>query len=155
MQHLIDAKGKRNHVRHCLERLRTMQESVRGKQERIARLEVLMDGLKTVIGESVSGGERRDIAEAAHELDVLRDEYEGDLQRYAHEIATGYLLCPVENIPRYVCWLHWAEGMTWAQVADKVGYDRETVRDSICDKGACEIYDEMPHHWREDIPEAI
>lgn len=153
--HHINAEGKKRHVKHYLTSLRGMQESMRLKEERIERLHCLMEGMGSAMGESVSGGIRRDLAESKQELDDLIDEYQADLSRYASNIAEGYRLCPVEDPNRYACWLHWAEGLTWAQVARKMGYSEEQVRQKFCKKGIAHIYGVMPREWREEAPEAI
>lgn len=153
--HHIDTEGKKRHVRHYLTSLRAMQESMRLKEDRIARLRCLMEGMGSAMGESVSGGARRDMAEARQELDDLLDEYRGDLSRYAAEIAEGYRLCPVEDPARHACWLHWVEGMTWARVGERLGCSEEQARKTLCKKGIAHIYGVMPRSWREEAPEAI
>lgn len=151
--HHINAEGKKRHVKHYLTSLRKMQESMHLKEDRIARLRVQLEGMSSAMGESVSGGERRDLAEATQELSELVDEYMGDLSRYASDIAEGYRLCPVEDPARHACWLHWAEGLTWAQVGRKLNYDADYVRQDICDLGVKRLYGIMPRKFRESCPE--
>lgn len=118
------------------------------KEERIARLRALAEGCRSVVREHISGGARTDIADIEHELGGLLDEYAGDLSRYVMEIAEGCRFCPTSDIPRYACWLHWAEGKAWAEVANKVGYSCEYVKREMCDQGVRGIYEDMPYHWR-------
>ncbi len=151
---LIDAEGKRRHVRHYLTSLRAMAESMQAKQDRLQRLRVLAEGMGWAAGERVSGGKRRDIADVQQEIDDLADEYAGDLSRYAEELAEGYRICPVDDVPKYACWLHWAEGLTWRQVANKVKYSEDHVRRDICAAGIEAVYADMPHRWRTDAPDA-
>ncbi len=153
--HLINVQGKRNHVKHYLTSLRAMADEMRAKEERMNALRQMAEGLRSVVSESVSGGEGRDLADTIAELEVLEDEYAGDLARYASEIAEGYRICPTSDIPRYACWLHWAEGLTWAQVGKRLGYDSDYTRKDICDTGVECIYNIMPRKWRADAPEAI
>lgn len=153
--HLIDDEGKRRHAVHYLKSLREMQESVKRKEERIAGLRSIAEGMRVTMGEKVSGGQRKGIADIQAELDAARDEFIGEVSRYSKEIAEGYRVCPVEDIPRYACWLHWVERMTWAQVGKKIGYCPDHCRSSIRRVGLCRIYDHMPHHWRAKAPEAI
>lgn len=153
--HLINAEGKRYHVEHYLTSLRTMAEEMRAKEERLAKLQALADGLRSAMGESVSGGARRELADVQHEIDVLADEYAGDLARYANELAEGYRICPSSDIPRYACWLHWVDGKTWGQVGRVVGYSASSCKQRLVWEGIEGIYADMPHHWREDAEEAL
>ncbi len=152
--HHINAEGKKRHVKHYLTSLRAMAEEARAKRERIARLKALAEGLSTAMGESVSGGTRRDLADMQHEIDELTGEYIRDLIRYGDELMAGYRICPASELPRFACWLHWYEGLTWHQVGRRLGYSADHVRSDICEKGVEGIYEDMPHHWREDAPEA-
>lgn len=154
MHHISD-EGKKRHVTHYLRAIRDMQKAVRLKEERIERLRCIAEGGGPLLGERVSGGRRRDLADIQQELDDLMDEYQGDLSRYAVEIAEGYRVCPVEDVSRYVCWLHYAEGMTWAQVGKKMGYSSDYCRGELCSLGARRIYEAMPHRWREGAEEAV
>lgn len=152
---LINAQGKRRHVKHYLTSLRAMSVEMREKEERMRALRQMAEGLRSAMGESVAGGSKRDLADVAAELEALEDEYAGDLARYATEIAEGYRICPPSDIPRYACWLHWAEGMTWGQVGKRLNYGSDHVRKDVCDMGVESIYDIMPHRWREESSEAI
>lgn len=144
-------KGKSS-KRACVERylssLRSLQREAQFKEERIEKLRSVAEGLRSVVQERVTGGAKRDLADIESELEVLADEYAGDLAKFAAEIAEGYRICPTSDTARYVCWLHWAEGRTWSEVADKVGYSCEYVKRELCDQGICAIYDDMPDHWR-------
>ncbi len=153
--HHINAEGKKRHVRHYLASLRAMAEEARAKRERIARLKSLSEGVSTAMGESVSGGTRRDLADIQHEVDELAAEYASDLVRYGDELMAGYRICPASDLPRFACWLHWYEGLTWYQVGRRLGYSEVHVRANICPVGVDGIYEAMPHHWRADAPEAI
>lgn len=154
--HLIDDDGKRHHVRHYLTSLRAMAKELKAKEERLACLRALAEGLgSAALGKSVSGGSRRDLAEVQQGIDDLADEYAGDLARYSSEIAEGYLLCPVNDIPRYACWLHWAEGKPWGEVARRVGYSESHCKHKLCQEGVSSIYEGMPRRWRKKIPPAI
>lgn len=145
---LLNADIKRSCVERYLTSLHSMAKEMRLKEERIARLRSLAEGLRNAVRERITGGVGRDLADIEHELNELSDEYVGDLARYAAEIAEGYRICPTSNPPRYACWLHWAENKTWAETAKKVGYSCEYVKREMRDQGVCEIYEEMPHHWR-------
>ena len=152
---LINAQGKRRHVKHYLTSLRSMQEEMRAKQERIMKLRALAEGLSSAMGECVSGGVRRDLADVKQEIGELTDEYAGDLSRYASEIAEGYRICPSSDLPRYICWLHWAEDKTWGQVGAKVGYSGSHCAQNLADEGVEGIYADMPHHWHEAAEKAL
>ncbi len=152
---LINIEGKRNHVAYYLSSLYTMQSSLKETEYRLEKLRVIAEGLRSVSGESVSGGIKRDIADVEHEITKLLETYQSNLVLYSAEIAEGYRLCPTDDLPRYVCWLHWAEHKTWAQVAKRVGYDSDYVRKKLCDRGVESIYNAMPNRWRKPSPEAI
>lgn len=152
---LIDNEGKRRHVKHALKRLRAMQQEMDAKQDRIAHLRSLREGVSSAIRERVSGGLRSDLSKTQQELEELEDEYTGDLARYASEIALGYRLCPTTDLPRHVCWMHWASGLTWRQVSARVGYSESHCKHSLCDIGVDGIYRDMPRRWREDAEDAI
>ncbi len=132
-----------------------MQLTLKEIEYRLEKLRTIAEGLRSVSGESVSGGLRRDIADVEHEIEELQKSYQSDLVLYSAEIAEGYRLCPTDDVPRYVCWLHWAEGRTWSEAAQRVGYSTETVRKELRDKGIESIYEEMPNRWRSDAPDAI
>lgn len=151
---LINTEGKRRHVKHYLTSLRAMHESMRAKQDRLQRLRAHAEGLRCAMGESVSGGERRDLADVKQEIDDLADEYAADLARYSSELAEGYRICPVEDMPRHVCWMHWVEGKTWSSLARELGYDADHVRKKLCNRGVEGIYGDMPRRWRADAEDA-
>lgn len=148
---MINAKEKRQHVKHYLTSLRDMELALKGKQDRMTQLRELATGLRSVMGESVAGGIKRELADTMHEIRILEDEYAADLEWYASEVTEGYCLCPVTNIPRYVCWLHWAEGKTWEEAGMCVGYSGEHCRGYLCNQGVEEIYGVMPPRRREDF----
>lgn len=152
---LIDVQGKRRHVEHYLTTLRSMASEMRMKEERIEALRALADGVRSLSCERISGGKKRDLVDIENELEELLEEYAGDLSRYASDIAEGYRICPSSNIPRYICWAHWVEGLTWGEVANKVGYSRDHVTHKLCQQGVEEIYDHLPLQWRDRAESAL
>ena len=148
----MDLRGdsrKRDCVIGYLSAIRRMQREVWGKRDRLEHLKALAEGMSSVQGQSVSGGTRRDLADIQAQIDELADEYAADIERYSRDIAQGYALCPPTSVPRYVCWLHWAEGLSWPKVAEKVRYGESHCAHNLCDRGIDEIYEMMPHVWRE------
>ncbi len=150
---VVNKEGKRFRVERYLTSLRGMAQEMELKEERILKLRSLAEGLRSAMHERVSGGVKRDLADVEHELELLTEEYAADLSRYASEIAEGYRICPIADTSRYVCWLHWVEGRTWREVANKVDYSCEYVKRELCDQGVIGIYEDMPSHWRSGSPE--
>lgn len=146
---LREDRKRQERVIAYLAHIRDIQREAWGKQDRLAHLRALAEGVSAAGGESVSGGKGRDLADIQAEIDQLADEYAADVERYRDEIAHGYELCPPSNVPRYVCWLHWAEGLSWPQVAAKVRYTPSHCAHNLSDRGIDEIYEAMPHVWRE------
>lgn len=146
---LKEDRDRRKKVKAYLENIRAMQAEAWGKRDRLAHLRALAEGMSSAGGQSVSGGTRRDLADVQAEIDELADGYAADIERYGREIAQGYAMCPPSEVPRYVCWLHWAEGLSWPRVAEVVHYGESHCRHNLCDRGVDEIYEAMPHVWRE------
>ena len=50
---------------------------------------------------------------------------------------------------------HYLRGMNYNDVAKKIGYSETTVRNYITPVALSEVYDKMPHIYRDQIPQAI
>lgn len=152
---LINHEGKRRHVVHYLVSLRIMFDSIHMKQDRIARLRALAQGIGSALNESVSGGLPKDLADIQSEIDALCDEYASDLARYSKELAEGYCICPVEDVEKHACWLHWVDRLTWREVGVRLNYSGDYVKNHLSPKGIEKIYASMPNKWREESPQAL
>lgn len=131
-----------------------MQITLKEVEFRLDKLRSIAEGLRSISSESVTGGIRRDLADIETEIDSLKSEYETNLILYSSEIAEGYKLCPTNDLPRYVCWLHWAEHLTWSKISEKIGYSADHIRKILCVQGVESLYEEMPNRWRASSPKA-
>lgn len=141
-----------------LQRVRSCVHTIAMVRSEIAELESMMDGLgavrydlERVRGSAYDEGMLRRI----DRIDSLRAEYRDELDRNVQAQADAHkALANVRQPWRAVLTYRYLEGMTWADVAERVGYSVDHCKADLHDNGLVELYPFIPHEY-DELPGAI
>ena len=141
-----------------LQRVRSCVHTIAMIRSEIAELESMMDGIGAVRydREHVAGrADDEGLLRRIDRMDSLRAEFRDELDRNLQAQADAHrALANVRQPWRAVLTYRYLEGMTWADVAERVGYSEDHCRRDLHDNGLVELFPFVPHEY-DEFPGAI
>ena len=141
-----------------LGRVRACIHTVKMLRSEIAELEQTMDGIGAVRYDREAMRSTPDdegLLRRIERMESLRAEFADELDRNLQAQADAHkALANVRQPWRAVLTYRYLEGMTWADVADAVGYSEVHCRTELHDNGLVELFPFVPHEY-DELPEAI
>lgn len=148
-------------VRICaisyLEDIKKHRSKLTWSRERVTKAQEDMDGIKTTnLGYGPALRTEYDKMFAAY--DRRQKAIADCLQQMAESmelVADSKRVCDPDHDPSQACWLHYVEDKPWKEIAERMGYDVDYLRDDVRERGLARIYKRMPEEYRRaPIPNA-
>lgn len=139
---------KRECVKAYLGEVRRRANEIAQLELEIGEMRARLDGMAAHGGGD--GGKRKPDDRMAREIARI-EQRESEL-RILHRsddefIARAEALCLPRYKNRWICWLHWAKGEKWVNVARRIGYSRQTAH-RLANDGIDELYPLIPEEFR-------
>lgn len=141
-----------------LQRIRSTVHTIAMIRSEIDELEHMMDGLGGIDYSRVrvnSSPDDEGLLRRIERMESLKAEYQDELDLNLQWQADAHAaLAHVRQPWRSVLTYRYLRGMTWADVADAVGYSEVHCKGELHDNGLVELFPFIPHEY-DELPGAI
>lgn len=151
---------RNEHARWRVERylkdgIRPLMDSIDEKLYRIKECESRLELMGIDYSKASAGGGSSDvICDGVARIRELREELAAEVAHGIHDIEEARSLCPRSEPQRYILWLHYVQGMTWAKAARAIGLGPDHVKHKLVPQGMEELVPMIPLEYQDRVPEA-